>query len=841
MMLVAVQAPRIPAPGEEAGALFPARAASLPCGCTYPSAARHYMAASLRRRGRLRISETMKSGVRDWLPDLGKLHVRSGKVSRDRGPKTRPVPAASSADVLRDRAASGHGAPLLAAAPASRHPVLGYTRAIRDITVSSPRAAASEELPMTDLQPLTGPEQKVADAAGAGELADLHADAREHSYARASDRNDGREVRASLVIELLTAGPAGGGQPSRAVRLCGASITGTLDLEGRTLACPLLLERCWLDEPASLDDAVAGMIRFSDCHVPGLSARRLRTTGNLELWDGFTSTAGVDLTNARIGGQVVLNNAHLIAPPFPHPKSGLGALVADGLNVEGNLLARGTFTVEGQARLLGARIGGALDFRGANLSAPGEVALLADHLVVGQDMGLEGATISGQVILRGARIGGQLVLNGARLAGGPRGKEVLDAFHLAVGQEMACSEGFTAEGEILLAFATIGGHLTFAGASLANPGARALEADWLTVTGSMICGERFTATGEVRLSAARIGGQLIFLGARLDNPGGTALSADRTEVGHNLALINGFSSTGEVSLAGARIGTHLNLEDAHLANPGGTALNAAGITVTAGVRGRKGFTADGTVSFRSASIDGTLDLTSARLSRPGGTALDLRSARVADLDLRPAQAPEGTVDLAAARIGSLTDDPATWPTALDLRGCTYDTLADGQATVRQRLDWLALSPGGYTPQVYDQLAGCYRRAGRDEAARRVAIAKQRRRRAALSPLSWLLYATIGYGYRTWLAAIWLAALTAAATPAFSYAYSHRMIRPAPSAPAFHSLAYTLDTLVPVISLGEKAAWTPLGWALYLSWGLIAAGWMLTTAAVAGLAGIFSRN
>ena len=87
-MLVAVQAPRIPAPGEEAGALFPARAASLPCGCTYPSAARHYVAASLRRRGRLRISETMKSGVWDWLPDLGKLHVRSGKVSQDRGPKS---------------------------------------------------------------------------------------------------------------------------------------------------------------------------------------------------------------------------------------------------------------------------------------------------------------------------------------------------------------------------------------------------------------------------------------------------------------------------------------------------------------------------------------------------------------------------------------------------------------------------------------------------------------------------------------------------------------------------------------------------------------------------------
>jgi hypothetical protein len=702
-------------------------------------------------------------------------------------------------------------------------------------------AADSEELAMTDLQPLTGPEQAVADAARTGELADLHADPAEHSYARAANRDDGRVVRASLITGLLTAVPAGDQRSSRAVRLCGASIVGRLDLEGRALACPLLLERCWLDEPVTLDDATAGMIRFSDCHVPGLSARRLRTTGNLELWDGFTSTAGVDLTGARIGGQVVLNNAHLIAPQYPHPMYDLGALVADHLQVEGNLLARGTFTVEGQTRLFAARIGGALDFRGATLSAPGQVVLLADHLDVGLGMGLDGVSASGQVSLRGARVGGQLNLNGSHLSGSPRGQEALDATHLSVGQDMACSEGFTAEGEICLASAEIGAHLTFEDASLANPGGKALSADWLTVTRSMICGEGFTAAGEVRLPAARIGGQLIFRGARLDNPGGTALSVDRVEVGHSLALINGFSSTGEVSLTGAQVGTHLNLEDAHLANPGGKALSADGITVSTGVRGRKGFTASGTVSFRGASIDGTLDLTSSCLSSPGGTALDLRSARVADLELRPARPPEGAVDLTAARIGSLTDDPATWPAVLDLRGCTYDTLAGAPATVRQRLDWLGLSPGGYTPQVYDQLAACYRRAGRDEAARRVAVAKQRRRRSSLSPVSWLLYATIGYGYRTWLAAVWLAALTAACAPAFSYAYSRRMIRPAPAAPAFHSLAYTLDNLIPVISLGEKAAWTPAGWALYLSWGLTAAGWILTTAAVAGLAGIFSRD
>ena len=166
------------------------------------------------------------------------------------------------------------------------------------------------------------------------------------------------------------------------------------------------------------------MIRFSDCHVPGLSARRLRTTGNLELWDGFTSTAGVDLTNARIGGQVVLNNAHLIAPPFPHPKNGLGALVADGLNVEGNLLARGTFTVEGRDTPARGSHRRSPRLPRSEPQRPRRGRLLADHLVVGQDMGLEGATISGQVILRGARIGGQLVLDGARLAGRPPGKTV---------------------------------------------------------------------------------------------------------------------------------------------------------------------------------------------------------------------------------------------------------------------------------------------------------------------------------------------------------------------------------------------------------------------------------
>ncbi|MGW9132001.1 tyrosine-type recombinase/integrase [Streptomyces sp. NPDC055681] len=71
----------------------------------YLPAARDYFAASLWRRLGLRISETVMLDLRDWRPDLGehgKLHVRFGKGSRGRGPKSRLVPAINDADRLID-------------------------------------------------------------------------------------------------------------------------------------------------------------------------------------------------------------------------------------------------------------------------------------------------------------------------------------------------------------------------------------------------------------------------------------------------------------------------------------------------------------------------------------------------------------------------------------------------------------------------------------------------------------------------------------------------------------------------------------------------------------------
>src|SRR4051812_43020211 len=84
--------------------------------------------------------------------------------------------------------------------------------------------------------------------------------------------------------------------------------------------------------------------------------------------------------------------------------------------------------------------------------------------------------------------------------------------------------------------------------------------------------------------------------------------------------------------------------------------------------------------------------------------------------LQPAESSKGFC--ISVRVGVFLDDQATWPVELFLRGFSYETLANDQINVRDRLHWLKLHRG-YTPGIYDQLAAAYRRDGHTEAARRV--------------------------------------------------------------------------------------------------------------------------
>ena len=94
---------RVPPPAADVNALFGAWAEALPSARKYLPAARDYFAASLWRRCGLRIAESAMLDIGDWRPDLGelgKLHIRFGKGSRGRGPKTRLVPCIDDVDEL---------------------------------------------------------------------------------------------------------------------------------------------------------------------------------------------------------------------------------------------------------------------------------------------------------------------------------------------------------------------------------------------------------------------------------------------------------------------------------------------------------------------------------------------------------------------------------------------------------------------------------------------------------------------------------------------------------------------------------------------------------------------
>ncbi|MEV0603229.1 hypothetical protein AB0I82_28605 [Streptomyces sp. NPDC050315] len=157
--------------------------------------------------------------------------------------------------------------------------------------------------------------------------------------------------------------------------------------------------------------------------------------------------------------------------------------------------------------------------------------------------------------------------------------------------------------------------------------------------------------------------------------------------------------------------------------------------------------------------------------------------------------------------------------------------------------WIQRSPG-YSPRPYEQLASWYRNAGHDDDARRVLLAKQRHRRRTLSPATraWghLLDVTVGYGYRPWLAGIWLLMLTLLGTLTFA-THSPTPVKPGESAP-FQPLVYTLDLLIPIGGLGQRTAWywpdDTIQWLAYL---LIAFGWVLTTAVIAGVTRALQKN
>ena len=427
-------------------------------------------------------------------------------------------------------------------------------------------------------------------------------------------------------------------------------------------------------------------------------------------------------------------------------------------------------------------------------------AVHASRLETRGNLDLGESVVTQDVQLLGARIGGALVMHKTKIAGLNKLAVIADGLSAT---HVLARDGFTAAGEVRMVGARVGRSIELDGATLRNPGGRALNLELVTLGGSLFCRGAFSAEGEVRLAAATVADQVDFKHARLTDPAGNALFAERLRAEGHVYCSDGFQATGEVNFLAARIAGRLVFSDAE------------------------------------------------RLEAGGRTVLNLETAKVGALVLDCKSAPDGIVNLGYARIGILLDRPYgkldEWP-VYELDGCTYDRLEPASfITVRHRLRWLPRDER-YEPQPYDQLAAAYRRAGRDADARIVGIEKERQRTRTLPwPArlwSRFLGVTVGHGYRLWQAGLWLLALLAAGSLVFGLAFDAGdspqagvvATKPLDQAPPFHPVLFTADLIVPVISLGQDAAWTAQStFAQWTAFALTVCGWLLTAAFVAGLA------
>ncbi|MEO3869578.1 hypothetical protein ABGB18_12170 [Nonomuraea sp. B12E4] len=341
-------------------------------------------------------------------------------------------------------------------------------------------------------------------------------------------------------------------------------------------------------------------------------------------------------------------------------------------------------------------------------------------------------------------------------------------------------------------------------------------------------------TGTIRLSRAQFESGLWLGGTKVvaDDEEEWALDANAAVVDSGTYMRNA-DFTGGVVLVGSRLNGGFFLDGAKLTNPGKDALSADNMVVEDTMRCTDGFLAQGCIRLRGARINGTFSLDGTVQSPDTPYALYMSHMEIRELHLRPAKPIEGVVTLAHTTLGTLLDDPDTWPDKLRLNGLTYSRLRG--SGVARRIEWVTRDPEGFRPQPYEQLAAWYLSDGNDALARRTQLAKLRARRQTqgLGGRLWgrLLDVAVGYGYRPWLAGMWFTLLLALGTVVFAL-NPPRALKPTES-PDFNAFAYAFDLLLPLPAFGQREMFDPGGWTQWLAYGLIVSGWILATALIAG--------
>jgi hypothetical protein len=422
-------------------------------------------------------------------------------------------------------------------------------------------------------------------------------------------------------------------------------------------------------------------------------------------------------------------------------------------------------------------------------------------------------------------------------------------------------DGFRSTGKVSLGGAKIGGNLDCSNGRFDNPGKEAIDCEGAEVRGHVWLKGDFIARGKVTLSRIHVRGVLSCEG-RFENPGGYAISCYGADIQGFLLMGGSFHARGEVWLAFSSIGGNFGCSGGFFENPEGLALDCEGLNVRGSVFFSRGFHIVGQLRLVAARID--RDLTFA-----GGVFGDVAKNENASIDLSRSEIRgsiifgeiEGRLTsfgLRAASTNALIDDRESWrrADAIVLDGFKYERFLDWEFTFKKiqhltptdaptRIEWLDRQrpdhlKENFKSQPWEHLVGVLRATGQFEQARIVAIAKQDRLRAAdqISGLAGAFHdlygALYGYGYRPTrllicVIAVWIMcglAFMAAAEQGVMVPTDKRLMREASTLcpaqkrtwtncpqvaleySAFNPFIYSLDLIVPLVSLQHAKDWQP---------------------------------
>jgi hypothetical protein len=338
-----------------------------------------------------------------------------------------------------------------------------------------------------------------------------------------------------------------------------------------------------------------------------------------------TCSGGLEIPEARIGGQLDLSGAILVGQDGGH------AMIADGSQVNGGVFFRKT-NASGTISLLGVSASGPIVFRDAQLSSPSGISLYGDGLKTDNNLQLDGAFAAlGMVQLYEIHVGGILNCNGG-------------SFDRGAGPAALHVSGSTIGGKCYMNIQSVGG------VSLAE----------CKIARSLLIGGRLSSRGSDRSSQAmpldmasiQVGGDILMSALTVDTDTDYGINLTHAAVKGSISLAGRSTCNAAVVLTSASAGT-VTLSDATItATATADALIGQHSRLASAMTIGSEFSCVGGVDLYGMTVEGSVECLGKITTDPAQQALILTQANIkGNVIMRAPMSVDGQVVLLGTKIG----------------------------------------------------------------------------------------------------------------------------------------------------------------------------------------------